>query len=62
MTVGMLRPSLRERFGLGWSRAQELELDVLARALRAMTPVLGAARIVGPAYLGLRAKVGGPPG
>ena len=55
VTVGMLPPVLRERFGLGWGRARQLELSALARALRAMTPVLpGAARIFGPAYLRLR--------
>lgn len=56
-TTGLLPPVLRERFGLGWSRHQELELDVLARALRSMTPVLGIARVVGPAYLRLRRAV-----
>jgi uncharacterized protein (DUF2236 family) len=55
VTVGMLPPVLRERLRLGWSGAQELELQVLARALRATTPLLpGAARIIGPAYLRLR--------
>jgi uncharacterized protein (DUF2236 family) len=59
VTTGMLPPLLRERFGLGWSRAQALELDVLARALRAMTPALpGVARIIGPAYLWLRRGAG----
>jgi uncharacterized protein (DUF2236 family) len=53
-TTGMLPPLLRERFDLGWSRTQELELDALARGMRAMTPVLGAARIIGPTYLRLR--------
>lgn len=53
-TTGLLPPLLRERFGLGWSRTQELELDALARGMRAMTPVLGAARIIGPTYLRLR--------
>lgn len=56
VTSGMLPPPLRERFGLGWSRAQDLELQLLARALRAATPALpAAARILGPAYLRLRA-------
>ena len=55
VTAGMLPPTLRERFGLGWSGAQELELDLLARALRATAPVLPvAARIAGAAYSGLR--------
>jgi uncharacterized protein (DUF2236 family) len=54
VTIGTLPPVLRERFGLGWSRAERLELDLLARVLRAMTPALGAARIIGPAYLRVR--------
>jgi uncharacterized protein (DUF2236 family) len=57
-TVGTLPAVLRERFGLDWSRAQQLELDVLARSLRTLSPVLGAARIIGPAYLRLRSAVG----
>jgi uncharacterized protein (DUF2236 family) len=56
VTTGLLPPLLRERFGLGWSRARELELYLLARALRSTTPALGAARIVGPAYLRLRGE------
>jgi uncharacterized protein (DUF2236 family) len=57
VTTGMLPPVLRERFGIRWTRAKDLELEVLARALRGMTPVLpAAARIVGPAYLGWRAR------
>jgi uncharacterized protein (DUF2236 family) len=54
VTTGLLPPLLRKRFGLGWSRAQQAEFSVLARALRATSPALGAARIVGPAYLRLR--------
>ena len=54
VTAGMLPAPLRERFGLRWTRAQQLELDVIARGLRAMTPLLGATRSVGPAYLALR--------
>ena len=54
VTIGTLPPVLRERFGLGWSRAQQLELDTLGRTLRAMTPVLRVAGVVGPAYLRLR--------
>jgi uncharacterized protein (DUF2236 family) len=56
VTTGLLPSLLRERFGLGWSRAQEVELRLLARASRSTTPALGAARIVGPAYLRLRAR------
>jgi uncharacterized protein (DUF2236 family) len=60
VTTGMLPPVLRERFGLTWSRAEQLELELLARMLRAMTPALGAASIIGPAYLRLRDAVARP--
>jgi uncharacterized protein (DUF2236 family) len=51
----MLPPVLRERFGLRWGRVQQLELELLARTLRATTPVLpGRARTFGPTYLWLR--------
>ena len=55
VTTGLLPPLLRERFGLAWGRAREIEFYLLARALRATTPALGAARILGPTYLRLRA-------
>jgi uncharacterized protein (DUF2236 family) len=55
VTTGMLPPVLRQRFGLAWRRNHELELELLARSLRATTPALpGAARIIGPVYLRLR--------
>jgi uncharacterized protein (DUF2236 family) len=55
VTTGLLPPVLRERFGLRWGRAQDLELTLLAGALRTTTPALPAAtRIIGPAYLRLR--------
>jgi uncharacterized protein (DUF2236 family) len=54
VTIGLLPPLLRERFGLAWGRAREVEFYLLTRALRATTPALGAARVVGPAYLRLR--------
>lgn len=54
VTIGLLPPLLRKRFGLAWGRAGEFEFDLLARVLRAATPALGAVRIVGPAYLRLR--------
>jgi uncharacterized protein (DUF2236 family) len=51
-TVGMLPPILRERFGLRWTRAQELELRALGRAARAATPLMPAwMRTMGPGYL-----------
>jgi uncharacterized protein (DUF2236 family) len=39
-TVGLLAPALRERFGLHWSQAQQLELRALGTALRAATPLM----------------------
>jgi uncharacterized protein (DUF2236 family) len=51
-TVGMLAPELRERFGLRWTLAHELELRALAAASRAATPLLPSRlRVFGPAYL-----------
>jgi uncharacterized protein (DUF2236 family) len=51
-TVGLLPPSLRERFGTRWTRADELELAVLAAGLRAATPLMPASlRNTGPGYL-----------
>jgi hypothetical protein len=32
VTTGMLPPVLRERFGLGWSRVDELELGLRRRS------------------------------
>lgn len=54
-TVGLLPPVLRARFGLRWTRAQELELRALGRASRAATPVMPASlRRMGPAWLARR--------
>ncbi|MGH2903617.1 MAG: oxygenase MpaB family protein [Solirubrobacteraceae bacterium] len=51
-TVGLLAPSLRQRFGLRWTRADDLELRVLGTALRAATPLMPPSlRNVGPGYL-----------
>jgi uncharacterized protein (DUF2236 family) len=51
-TIGMLPPVLRERFGLKWSRAQELELRALGAVSRAATPAMPASlRRMGPAWL-----------
>jgi uncharacterized protein (DUF2236 family) len=51
-TVGMLPPLLRRRFGLRFTRAQDLELRALAAASRSATPVMPAAlRRMGPAWL-----------
>jgi uncharacterized protein (DUF2236 family) len=54
-TIGMLPPVLRERFGLKWSRAQELELRALGAASRSATPMMPASlRRMGPAWLDRR--------
>jgi uncharacterized protein (DUF2236 family) len=51
-TVGMLPPLLRERFGLGWTPAQELELRVLEAASHATGALMPRSlRAVGPSYL-----------
>jgi uncharacterized protein (DUF2236 family) len=39
-TVGMMRPVVRERLGLRWSRAQALEFGAFAAAQRAAGPLL----------------------
>jgi uncharacterized protein (DUF2236 family) len=52
VTAGLLGPELRARFGLRWSRARERELQLLAGASRAATPLLPKVmRNVGPSYL-----------
>jgi uncharacterized protein (DUF2236 family) len=54
-TIGMLPPVLRERFGLKWSRAQELELRALGAASRSATPMMPTSlRRMGPAWLDRR--------
>jgi uncharacterized protein (DUF2236 family) len=51
-TVGLLPPQLRPRFGVSWSRSDELQLRALAAALRGMTPLMPPSlRNAGPAYL-----------
>jgi uncharacterized protein (DUF2236 family) len=55
VTVGMLPPVLRERFGVRSTTAQQLQLRLLGQVMRATTPVLpGAVRVSGPGYLQLR--------
>jgi uncharacterized protein (DUF2236 family) len=50
-TIGLLPPILRERFGLTWSRAEELELRLAGAASRAGRPLLPQSlRVFGPAY------------
>lgn len=51
-TVGLLPHALRQRFGVRWRKADELELRLLAGGLRASTPLMPAAlRNTGPGYL-----------
>jgi uncharacterized protein (DUF2236 family) len=51
-TVGLLPRTARLRLGLEWTRAQELELNVLGGLSRSTTPLLPRSlRTVGPSYL-----------
>lgn len=51
-TVGLLPPILRRRFGLRWTRAQELELQAMGAASRGVTPLMPPTlRRMGPAWL-----------
>jgi uncharacterized protein (DUF2236 family) len=51
-TAGLLPPLLRERCGMRWTRANELELRALGRVSRAAGPLMPKRlRNVGPAYL-----------
>jgi uncharacterized protein (DUF2236 family) len=56
-TVGLLPPLLRERCGMTWTRAQELELRALGAAMRSATPVMPRGlRMMGPGYLKWRKR------
>ena len=56
-TVGLLPPSLRARFGLDWTFAQQLELRTLGLAARAATPLMpDRLRVTGPTYLQWRGE------
>jgi uncharacterized protein (DUF2236 family) len=56
-TVGLLAPPLRERFGLSWAPAQELELRALGATLRAATPLMPSwLQNAGEGYLRYRAQ------
>jgi uncharacterized protein (DUF2236 family) len=56
-TVGLLPEQLRRRFGLSWSRSEELQLRALAAALRGMTPLMPPPlRNAGPVYLRWRSE------
>lgn len=51
-TVGLLPPLLRRRFGLRWTRGQELELRALGAASRGATPLMpGGLRRMGPLWM-----------
>jgi uncharacterized protein (DUF2236 family) len=51
-TTGLLPLALRERFGLRWTLAQDLELRALGAASRATTRVMPSGlRVFGPSYL-----------
>ena len=51
-TVGLLPGRLRERFGVRWSRAQELELCAVGALARSATPLIPRSlRDTGPGYL-----------
>jgi uncharacterized protein (DUF2236 family) len=55
-TAGLLPLVLRERFGLGWTLSQELELRALGAALRASTPLMPRRlKNTGAGYLSWRA-------
>ncbi len=52
VTGGLLPPLLRDRFGVEWTPSKQRQLQVLAAASRAATPLLpGTLRNVGPSYL-----------
>jgi uncharacterized protein (DUF2236 family) len=56
-TIGLLPVALRRRFGLSWTRADELELRAIGSALRAATPLMPASlRNTGPGYLRWRQR------
>ena len=51
-TIGLLPPTLRRRFGVDWTRANDLEFRGLGTALRAATPLMPPSlRNTGPGYL-----------
>ena len=62
-TIGLLPETARERLGLEWTRAMEIELNLIGRLSRSTTPVMPRSlRVVGPSYLRWRrdAIAGGP--
>ncbi|MDX6615371.1 MAG: hypothetical protein QOD60_462 [Solirubrobacterales bacterium] len=56
-TIGQLPPELRERLGIDWTRAKQLQFRAMGRASRAATPLMPASlRNMGPGYLRWRRK------
>jgi uncharacterized protein (DUF2236 family) len=56
-TIGLLPETARRALRLEWTRAQQLELNVIGRASRSTTPVMPRAlRTVGPGYLRWRSE------
>ncbi|HVS29077.1 MAG TPA: oxygenase MpaB family protein [Solirubrobacteraceae bacterium] len=56
-TVGLLPPTLRERWGLRWTRANELELQAYAGVIRRAVPLLPARlKLTQPAYAARRRR------
>jgi uncharacterized protein (DUF2236 family) len=56
-TIGLLPATARDRLGLEWTKAMELELNAIGRLSRATTPVLPRSlRVVGPGYLRWRGE------
>jgi uncharacterized protein (DUF2236 family) len=50
--IGLLPPALRVKCGLSWTHRKQGQLEALARASRAMSPLMvGPLRNIGPAYL-----------
>jgi uncharacterized protein (DUF2236 family) len=55
--IGLLPPTLRERFDARWTRREEREFRALGAASRRMTPVLpNRLRVMGPTQLRLRRR------
>jgi uncharacterized protein (DUF2236 family) len=55
--VGLLSPTLRERFGLDWTRSDEAQFRTIGRFSRSLTPVLPKPlRISGPGQLRMRRR------
>jgi uncharacterized protein (DUF2236 family) len=50
--IGLLQPSLRERFGISWTRRDEAEFRSMSAACRALTPLMPPRlRVTGPDQL-----------